>query len=98
MPALPFNATPSSSPSPSSSPTLSPSIVLHSPTSSGRASPTKELHKSKENAAEAYKKNYARYLAATFNMSYAAALSEAESQLEPRRSSSISEAESFREI
>jgi hypothetical protein len=56
------------------------------------------LHKAKEDPAEAYKRNYARYLAATFNMSYEAALCEADCQLSPRRSSSITEAESLRVI
>ncbi|KAJ4377562.1 hypothetical protein N0V83_000387 [Neocucurbitaria cava] len=95
MPALPFN---SATPSPSTSPTLSsatPSIVLHP--ASG-ASSKRELHKSKEDAAEAYRLRYAQYLAATFNMSIQAAMAEADSQLAPRRSSSVSEAESLREI
>ncbi|OAL04306.1 hypothetical protein IQ06DRAFT_290442 [Phaeosphaeriaceae sp. SRC1lsM3a] len=94
MPSLPFS---SPSPSPASSPTLSPtpSIVL-SP-ASGSAAP-KQLHKAKEDAAEAYRLNMAKYFAATFNMSMSAALAEADSQLAPRRSSSISEAESYRTI
>ncbi|KAH8731816.1 hypothetical protein GQ44DRAFT_698069 [Phaeosphaeriaceae sp. PMI808] len=97
MPSLPFNASPS--PSPNSSPTLppTPSIVLHSP-ASGIASAKRELHKSKEVAAEAYRQRYAQYLAATFNMSMQAALSEADSQLAPRGASSMSEAESLREF
>ncbi|KAF2125400.1 hypothetical protein P153DRAFT_370069 [Dothidotthia symphoricarpi CBS 119687] len=72
-----------------------PSIVLHP--SSG-ASSTQELHKSKQDPAEAYRYRYAQYLAATFSMSIQAALAEADSQLAPRRSSSLSEAESFRSI
>ncbi|KAH7396279.1 hypothetical protein BKA66DRAFT_454805 [Pyrenochaeta sp. MPI-SDFR-AT-0127] len=93
MPALPFH---SATPSPSSSPTLSPtpSIVLHP--ASG-ASSKRELHKSKEDPAEAYRIRYAQYLAATFSMSIQAALAEADAQLAPRRSSSISEAESSRQ-
>jgi hypothetical protein len=56
------------------------------------------LHKSKEDAAATYRKNYARYLAATFNMSLEAAMAEADTQLAPRRSSSdMSEAETLRE-
>jgi len=96
MPSLSFH---SATPSPASSPTLAPtpSIVLHSP-SSGSSSSKKELHKSKEDAAEVYRQRYAQYLAATFNMSIQAALAEADSQLMPRRSSSVSEAESLREI
>ncbi|KAH7071402.1 hypothetical protein FB567DRAFT_449514 [Paraphoma chrysanthemicola] len=99
MPSLPFSASPSPSPhsSPSLSPTMTPSIVLHSPASGGVA-PKKELHKSKEDAAEAYRLRYAQYLASTFSMSIQAALSEADAQLAPRRSSSISEAESYREF
>jgi hypothetical protein len=49
-------------------------------------------------AAEQYRMNMAKYFAATFNMSMTAALAEADAQLAPRRSSSISEAESFRVI
>ncbi|KAL6706312.1 hypothetical protein ACN47E_005602 [Coniothyrium glycines] len=92
MPSLSFH---SATPSPASSPSLSPtpSIVLHP--ASG-ASAKKELHKSKEDAAEAYRMRYAQYLAATFSMSIQAAMAEAENQLMPRRTSSISEAESLR--
>ncbi|KAF1848019.1 uncharacterized protein K460DRAFT_333623 [Cucurbitaria berberidis CBS 394.84] len=94
MPVLPFH---SATPSPSTSPTLShtPSIVLHP--ASG-ASSKRELHKPKQDPAEAYRHRYAQYLAATFNMSIQAAMAEADTQLAPRRSSSISEAESLREI
>jgi hypothetical protein len=61
-------------------------------------SPTRELLKPKVDAAEQYRLNMAKYFAATFNMSMSAALAEADSQLAPRRASSISEAESFRVI
>ncbi|KAF1954125.1 hypothetical protein CC80DRAFT_493972 [Byssothecium circinans] len=93
MPYLPFN-TPT--PSPSSSPTLSPapSIVLHP--ASGSTS-KKELLKSTEDMAATYRKRYAQYLASTFNMSLEAALAEADTQLAPRRSSAVSEAETLRE-
>jgi hypothetical protein len=92
---------------------MTPSIVLHSPASgifdqpnsgfasnrkTGGAAPKKELHKSKQDAAEAYRLRYAQYLASTFNMSIQAALSEADAQLAPRRSSSVSEAESYRDF
>ncbi|OAL51129.1 hypothetical protein IQ07DRAFT_412946 [Pyrenochaeta sp. DS3sAY3a] len=92
MPALPFH---SATPSPATSPKLSatPSIVLHP--ASG-ASSKRELLKPKEDPAEAYRYRYAQYLAATFNMSMQAAMAEADSQLAPRRSSSVSEAESLR--
>ncbi|KAJ8108809.1 hypothetical protein OPT61_g7911 [Boeremia exigua] len=94
MPSLPF----STSSSPSSSPTSSaaPSIVLHP--ASGTSS-KKSIHTSKEDAADAYRNRYAQYLACTFNMSIQAALAEADNMLAPqRRSSSLSEAESLREI
>ncbi|KAF3000101.1 hypothetical protein E8E13_003407 [Curvularia kusanoi] len=94
MPSLPFSASSSPSASPSSSP--APSIVLHP--ASG-ASSRKALHTSKEDAAEAYRNRYAQYLASTFNMSIQAALVEADNILAPqRRSSSISEAMTLREI
>ncbi|KAF1937754.1 hypothetical protein EJ02DRAFT_411776 [Clathrospora elynae] len=94
MPSLPFNS--SATPSPQSSPTLSatPSIVLH-PESAGASL---KLHKQKADPAEAYRVRYAQYLAATFGFSIQAAMAEADSQLAPRRSSSLSEAESLREI
>ncbi|EDU42486.1 hypothetical protein L13192_06491 [Pyrenophora tritici-repentis] len=99
MPALPFNTSASSSPSnsPTLSPTATPSIVLHP--ASG-ASHKKELHKPKEDPAQAYRIRYAQYLAATFGFSMQAAMAEADSQLAPRRSSgsSMSEAESLRSI
>lgn len=110
MPHLPFNA-PSPSTSPQMSPTRSPSIVL-SPASGNLiahikalplispagGSPVRELHKSKEDMAETYRKRYAQYLAATFNMSLEAAMAEADTQLAPRRNSSdMSEAETLRE-
>jgi hypothetical protein len=59
----------------------------------------RELFKSSEEVASAYRTRYAQYLAATFNMSVAAALAEADSQLAgvPRRSSDVSEAEVLRE-
>ncbi|KAF1830534.1 hypothetical protein BDW02DRAFT_572937 [Decorospora gaudefroyi] len=96
MPALPFNtsATPSPSSSPTLSPTTTPSIVLHP--ASGASSIKTELHKPKEDPAQVYRVRYAQYLAATFGFSMQAALAEADSQLAPRRSSSISEAESLR--
>ncbi|KAH6638872.1 hypothetical protein C7974DRAFT_122748 [Boeremia exigua] len=94
MPSLPFSASSSPSSSPISS--SAPSIVLHP--SSGTSS-KKSLHTSKEDAADAYRNRYAQYLASTFNMSIQAALAEADNILAPqRRSSSISEAESLREI
>ncbi|RMZ68236.1 hypothetical protein GMOD_00004449 [Pyrenophora seminiperda CCB06] len=64
------------------------------------ASQKKELHKPKEDPAQAYRIRYAQYLAATFGFSMQAALAEADSQLAPRRSSSssMSEAESLRSI
>jgi hypothetical protein len=114
MPALPFNssATPSPLSSPTLSPTSTPSIVLHP--ASGifdqplklsvslivqtGASSKQELHKPKEDPAQAYRVRYAQYLAATFGFSMQAALAEADSQLAPRRSSSYSEAESYRQI
>ncbi|KAF2685389.1 hypothetical protein K458DRAFT_417444, partial [Lentithecium fluviatile CBS 122367] len=72
-----------------------PSIVL-SPASG--ASSKQELHKSKEDVAATYRKRYAQYLAATFNMSLEAAMVEADTQLAPRRSSTdMSEAETLRE-
>ncbi|KAF2646595.1 hypothetical protein P280DRAFT_386693 [Massarina eburnea CBS 473.64] len=94
MPYLPFHST---APSPSPSPTLSPtpSIVLH-PASAG-SSAKKELFKSTDDMASAYRKRYAQYLASTFNMSLEAAMVEADTQLAPRRSSSVSEAEAFRQ-
>jgi hypothetical protein len=58
----------------------------------------KELHKSKQDPAEAYRVRYAQYLAATFGFSMQAAMTEADVQLAPRRTSSVSEAESLREI
>jgi hypothetical protein len=107
-------ATPSSSPSssPTLSPTTTPSIVLHpasgifdqplKPSVSlivqAGVSSQKELHKPKEDPAQAYRIRYAQYLAATFGFSMQAALSEADSQLAPRRSSNMSEAESLRAI
>jgi hypothetical protein len=104
---------PSPASSPTLSPTRTPSIVLTSPASGifdqpnlrfasnrkpGTMSPTRELLKPKVDAAEQYRLNMAKYFAATFNMSMSAALAEADSQLAPRRASSISEAESFRVI
>jgi len=62
------------------------------------AASKRELHKPKEDPAEAYRVRYAQYLAATFGFSREAALAEADTQLAPRRSSSVSEAESLREI
>jgi hypothetical protein len=57
-----------------------------------------ELHKSKEDVAATYRKRYAQYLAATFSMSFEAAMAEADTQLAPRRSASdMSEAEALRE-
>lgn len=111
MPALPFNSThstPSSSPKSSPSP---PSIVLHpagngildhsskgfsSNLQAGNKS-KRELYKSSEDVASAYRTRYAQYLAATFNMSLQAALAEADTQLAPRRSSDVSEAEAMRD-
>ncbi|KZM28657.1 uncharacterized protein EKO05_0010144 [Ascochyta rabiei] len=94
MPSLPFSASSSPVSSPSSSP--APSIVLHP--ASG-ASARKPIHTSKEDAADAYRNRYAQYLACTFNISMQAALAEADNLLAPqRRSSSVSEAESLREI
>lgn len=112
MPHLPFNTTPSPSSSPKSLP-ATPSIVLHP--SSGiidrsnkgfssnfntGASSKRELYKSTDDVAAAYRARYAQYLAATFNMSLEAAMAEADSQLAPPRRSSgsgCSEAEAFRE-
>ncbi|KAF2734310.1 hypothetical protein EJ04DRAFT_512559 [Polyplosphaeria fusca] len=91
MPHLPFTPSPSSSPQ--SSPTT-PSIVLH-PASAGKTS-KRELYKSNDDVASQYRTRYAQYLAAAFNMSLEAALVEADSQLAPRRSSGVSEAEAFR--
>ncbi|KAF2800410.1 hypothetical protein K505DRAFT_355749 [Melanomma pulvis-pyrius CBS 109.77] len=93
MPHLPFNAIPSPSSSPKSSHST-PSIVLHP--SSGATS-KRDLYKSTDDVASAYRTRYAQYLAATFNMSLEAAMAEADSQLAPRRSSGCSEAEAFRE-
>ncbi|KAF2871189.1 hypothetical protein BDV95DRAFT_494711 [Massariosphaeria phaeospora] len=96
MPRLPFNTTPSPSASPATSPTSpssTPSIVLHP--ASGSAS-KQELYKSKDDVATAYRKRYAQYLASAFNMSFEAALAEADVQLAPRRSSGMSEAEAMR--
>ena len=115
MPALPFHSSASSSPSnsPTLSPTATPSIVLHPASGifdqpnlgfhlicTPGASQKKELHKPKEDPAQAYRIRYAQYLAATFGFSMQAALAEADSQLAPRRSSSssMSEAESLRSI
>ncbi|KAF1996980.1 hypothetical protein P154DRAFT_471697 [Amniculicola lignicola CBS 123094] len=91
MPHLPFTPSPPSSPA--SSPTT-PSIVLH-PASDSTSK--RELLKPKESAASAYRNRYAQYLASTFNMSLEAAMSEADAQLAPRRSSAVSEAEAFRQ-
>ncbi|KAF2652646.1 hypothetical protein K491DRAFT_718784 [Lophiostoma macrostomum CBS 122681] len=93
MPHLPFstNSSPSSSPKSSPSP---PSIVLSPSTGT-----SKQLYRSSDDAASAYRRRYAQYLAATFNMSLEAAMAEADSQLHmvPRRSSDVSEAEVLRE-
>ncbi|KAF2246125.1 hypothetical protein BU26DRAFT_431992 [Trematosphaeria pertusa] len=97
MPHLPFNTTPSPSSSPKTAAKTAPSppsIVLHP--ASGSAS-KKELYKSSDDMAAAYRKRYAQYLAATFNMSLEAAMVEADTQLAPRRCSDVSEAETFRE-
>ncbi|KAF2468022.1 uncharacterized protein BDR25DRAFT_305383 [Lindgomyces ingoldianus] len=91
MPHLPFSTSPSSLPKTSPSP---PSIVL---VPASGASSKKELYKSTDNMASAYRTRYAQYLAATFNMSLEAALAEADTQLAPRRSSDVSEAEAHRE-
>ena len=109
MPHLPFstNSSPSSSPKTSPSP---PSIVL-SPasgiqdrsdkgfSSNCKAGTSKQLYRSSEDAASAYRRRYAQYLAATFNMSLQAAMAEADAQLGgvPRRGSDVSEAEVLRE-
>jgi len=109
MPHLPFSTSPSPSSSPSTSPSP-PSIVLH-PASGildrckqGCASnldadktSKRELYKSNEDQCAAYRKRYAQYLAATFNMSLEAAMAEADVQLAPRRCSGVSEAETLRD-
>lgn len=113
MPHLPFSATSSPSSSPRTSPSP-PSIVLHAASGiidrsdcrfpsnlKAGASSTRELYKSSDDITSSYRTRYAQYLAATFNMSIAAALAEADSQLQlqsiPRKSSSVSEAEILRE-
>ncbi|KAH7135527.1 hypothetical protein B0J11DRAFT_161602 [Dendryphion nanum] len=111
MPHLPFSTSTSPSSSPSSSPST-PSIVLHPASgildrsdvdfSSNLAtgpSSKRQLYKSDEDVAAAYRTRYAQYLAATFNMSLQAALAEADAQLQttPRRRSDVSEAEVLRE-
>ncbi|KAF2269362.1 hypothetical protein CC78DRAFT_277900 [Lojkania enalia] len=68
-----------------------------SSSSSSSSSSKKELYKSSDNMASAYRTRYAQYLAATFNMSFEAALAEADVQLAPRRSSDVSEAEALRQ-
>ncbi|PSN75349.1 hypothetical protein BS50DRAFT_671525 [Corynespora cassiicola Philippines] len=92
MPYVPFNTTPSPSSSPKST-AATPSIVL-SPAQGSKSQ--RELYKSQEDAASQYRTRYAQYLAATFNMSLQAALAEADTQLAPRRSSEVSEAEAMR--
>lgn len=108
MPYVPFNTTPSPSSSPKST-AATPSIVLSpaqgildrsdqslasNPTTGSKSQ--RELYKSQEDAASQYRTRYAQYLAATFNMSLQAALAEADTQLAPRRSSEVSEAEAMR--
>ncbi|KAF2276535.1 uncharacterized protein EI97DRAFT_458455 [Westerdykella ornata] len=115
MPHLPFSTTSSPSSSPRSSPSTPSIVLhpasgitdrsncgfpsdLQAGTSSSSSS-KRELYRSADNAASAYRTRYAQYLAATFNMSLEAALAEADTQLQqaPRRCSDVSEAEVLRE-
>ncbi|GAB7337011.1 hypothetical protein MBLNU457_g2425t1 [Dothideomycetes sp. NU457] len=64
-----------------------PSIVVSDGTSN------RTVHTSPSRVASAYRTRYAQYLAATFGISFEAALSDMESQLAPRKNSHVTEAE-----
>ncbi|OCK84442.1 hypothetical protein K432DRAFT_401136 [Lepidopterella palustris CBS 459.81] len=88
MPHLPFTPP---TPSPSTSPTTpnpldpqhQPSILLHpTPEPTLSSPPPRSLYQSTAQISSAYRKRYASYLAATFNINLEAAAMETEQELE----------------
>lgn len=69
--------------------------MLHAPPEDSSSS-SSLLSQSTSQTSSAYRNRYAAYLAATFNISLEAAMSDMDHQLAPRRASEISEADVYR--